>query len=344
MSPASVTCLVVSRTPALLNRFLASLEQARRFWGPHDTVLCSWNGSAEDEVLLASGHKPHFHLAQRNAYHFAANMNGLAAQATGNILAILNDDLILDPGSLDQAIQILCSRSEAVVVGARLRTSDGRLSHAGILFNRSHRPYNRFRPDRLGHLIDTDGLEAQESGLMPAVTGALMVLRRSDFEAVRFRETFRVCGEDVALCLDLQQRTGRFAYYASDVTAIHDEKSTRGESLDHYDLEQVAQLAKEQTHSCPKLQACLGHWTAQEADLFESLIHELQGQAQELRRAHLLQIQQLEQQSQVLQHNLDIAQAQLQPLLQAEWRRQRSRRWLTRVMGYLTRCFEARRS
>jgi len=271
----SVSCLVVSRTPSLLNRLLQSLEGARTFWGPHDEVLCSWNGSRADEALILETYQPRFRLASRCAYHFASNMNELANLASGEILAILNDDVVLDTGSLDRAIQVLRNREDVGIVGGRLRTSTGCLSHAGILFSNTHRPYNRFRPERLGELINPDGLEVQESGSMPAVTGALMVMHRQDFQLVRFRQTFRVCGEDVALCLDLRERTGKTAYFASDVTAIHDEKSTRGETLDHYDLDQVANLVADFSRRSPDLRASLAHWAVQEADLLEGLIHRL---------------------------------------------------------------------
>ena len=40
-SGGGLSCLVISRTPALLNRMLASLLEARAFWHPGDEVLCS---------------------------------------------------------------------------------------------------------------------------------------------------------------------------------------------------------------------------------------------------------------------------------------------------------------
>ena len=342
MAP-SVSCLVVSRTPSLLNRLLQSLQYSRCFWGSSDEVLCSWNGGTTDEALIQTDHPPGFRLVQRCAYHFAANMNALASQASGDILVLLNDDLVLDKGSLDRAIQILCSHPEVGIVGGRLRTSDGRLSHAGILFGNNHRPYNRFRPDRLGRLIDPEGLEVQESGAMPAVTGALMVLRREDFELVRFRETFRVCGEDVALCLDLQERTGKTAYYASDVTAIHDEKSTRGDTLDHYDLDQVAALVADYGRR-GHLNTQLAQWTLQEADLLEGLIHGIrrrEAEAVEAAQQDLSATQEqlattqeqlaaTQEQLATTQEQLATTQEQLATLLHREFRRQWPRRLLAR--------------
>ncbi len=271
----TVSCLVVSRNASLLNRLVRSLGEARRFWKDTDEVLCSWNGNPEDEALLQADAHPPLRITTRSAYHFATNVNALADQARGDLLVVLNDDVILDRGSLDRAIQILQSRPEVGVVGGRLRTSAGRLGHAGILFANQGVPYNRFRPDRLGSLINPDALAVRESGPMPAVTGALMVLRREDFQAIRLRESFSVCGEDVALCLDLYDKLDKWAYYASDVTAIHDEKSTRGETLDHYDLHQVAELVRERLRKNPPLRAQQAYWAVQEADELEGIVHRL---------------------------------------------------------------------
>ena len=54
-------------------------------------------------------------------------MNALADLASGELLVLLNDDLILDPGSLDRAIQVLESQPGVGLVGGRLRSSSGLL-------------------------------------------------------------------------------------------------------------------------------------------------------------------------------------------------------------------------
>ena len=44
---------------------------------------------------------------------------------------------------------------------------------------------------------------------MAAVTGALQWIRRDDFQRIRLNEAYKVCGEDVELCLDVQQTLGK---------------------------------------------------------------------------------------------------------------------------------------
>lgn len=266
----ALSCLVISRTPALLNRLLASLPAARRHWHADDEVLCSWNGTAAAETDLnpglgpCPGGRPAFRVAQRDPYHFASNMNGLARRARGDRLLMVNDDVILDPGCLDRAEAVLEEHPDAAVVSGLLRTSTGLLGHAGLLFDADHHPFNRCRPE-LGALVPLTSPELLISGPIPAVTGALMLLRRADLLAVPLRETFQHCGEDVALCLDLRRQLGRTAYYASTVTALHDEKSTRGHTADAGDLQAVAAIAGPQLASDPSLLALQQQWQAREA-------------------------------------------------------------------------------
>lgn len=272
----ALSCLVISRTPALLNQLLTSLPTAFSHWQAGDAILCSWNGTsaAETELRPELGPclqgQPLFRIAQRLPYHFASNMNGLARLATSELVLLVNDDVVLDPGSLDRAIQALHHHPDAAVVGGVLRTSAGRLGHAGVLFDARHHPCNRCRPE-LAPLIPLDSQELQASGPIPAVTGALMLLRRADLLAVPLRESFQHCGEDITLCLDLRRQLGKSAYLASAVTAIHNEKSTRGPTADAADLDAVATIAAAQLAEDPGLLALQEHWLAREADWLTGL-------------------------------------------------------------------------
>lgn len=272
----ALSCLVISRTPVLLNRMLASLTSARTSWQPGDEVLCSWNGSASDEALIhpalgpSPGGGPIFRIALRQPYHFASNVNALAREASGELVLLINDDVVLDPLCLDRALAVLHEHPESGVVGGLLRTSDGRLGHAGLLLGADHQPCNRCHPE-LGPLIALHSPVVQASGPIPATTGALMLLRRADLLAVPMRESFAVCGEDVALCLDLHHRLGKTAYFASTVTAVHDEKSTRGTTSDTADLQAVAALAAPLLRNDPGLIALQARWLALESDWLAQL-------------------------------------------------------------------------
>lgn len=76
------------------------------------------NGLNTNKPRVESQDLFRFRIAQRNDYHFASNMNQLAQLAKGEILVLLNDDLILDKGSLDHAINILMNH-EKLALSAR---------------------------------------------------------------------------------------------------------------------------------------------------------------------------------------------------------------------------------
>jgi GT2 family glycosyltransferase len=221
MLKASV--LVVSRTPELLNRLLHSLNSAYSGTASDVEVIASWNGSAEDEARIQAGRLP-FRVVQHDPYHFASNMNGLARKASGSVLIFANDDLIVDPGAIDAALERLETRPEVGLIGARLRTSQGQLAHAGIHFTSYGSPYHQ-----LEHFADADHPANQQERLVPAVTGAFFAMRRDEFLQLELAETFNVCGEDVLLCLQTRTVLQKQVLYCPAMSGVHDAESTRSQ-------------------------------------------------------------------------------------------------------------------
>ena len=218
-----LSILVISRTPNLLNEMLLSLAKATTL--PYDEIeiLCSWNGLPTDESKIINKSGYEFLIAKRQSYHFAKNMNSLAEVAIGDIFLLINDDIILDKGSLDSAIKCLEEEPNAGLVGGRLRDNNQKLTHAGITFDRKDSPYHK-----LDRLIDANSqIILGRNRILPAVTGALMLLKGHTFLSIRFNETFKVCGEDVELCLDLREKLELEVFYCPDFSAIHKSEQTR---------------------------------------------------------------------------------------------------------------------
>ena len=218
-----LSLLVVSRTPVLLSRMLASIATATDLPYEEVEILCSWNGKSEEEHLIENSSGYEFLIAQRDPYHFASNMNGLADKARGNELLFINDDLVLDRSSIDAALACLNSSNDIGIVGSRLRDEDGVLTHAGIVFDSRHSPYHQ-----LDRIIASDhpAINRREVA-MPAVTGALFLIRNEQFQAIRFRVEYLVCGEDVELCLDVRERLGLKIVYCPRFSGIHASEATR---------------------------------------------------------------------------------------------------------------------
>ena len=220
-----LSILVISRTSDFLNDMLASLSAATKLSGRDVEILCSWNGSRSDESLINNCSRYEILIAQRDQYHFATNMNSLAEKASGELLMLINDDVILDTGSLDIAIACLENHAETGLVGGRLRDGEGCLTHAGILFDSRHSPYHQFNQIVAAeHSIVTG-----EDCIVPAVTGALMLLRREHFEAMHLSTKYHVCGEDVELCLDLRQHLNLNIRYCPGFSGRHDSEGTRSQ-------------------------------------------------------------------------------------------------------------------
>ena len=218
-----LSILVVSRTAELVNRFCAGLDAACSLAPMEAEILVSWNGSDADEQRIANSSRYDLHIAQRVPYHFAGNMNGLAALAGGEVLMFANDDLMLDPGCVDAGLHLLTDRPEVGLVGALMRDEQGLLSHAGINIDLRCLSY---------HMLDRLLPVEQAQGLIPtapvtAVTGALQWIGRDAFRKHPFNTAYQVNGEDVELCFDVQQHLDQQVWLCTEASAIHEAETTR---------------------------------------------------------------------------------------------------------------------
>ena len=218
-----LSILVVSRTAELLNRLNSALADASHLKANEVEILVSWNGHRSEEDQINQNNFYPLRIACRDPYHFAGNMNSLAEQAAGDALLVINDDVIPDPGSIDAGLKALNSIPNAGLIGGRLRSSDGMISHDGVGFTNDHSAYNLFE-----NLIPTTSPELHDNPVLsPAIIGALMLIRRSDFMKIRFDETYQEHGEDTAFCFSLRQQTGLDVLVVPQCSGVHDPSTTR---------------------------------------------------------------------------------------------------------------------
>ena len=237
-----LSILVVSRTAALLSSMLDSLKDALHLPGEEVEVLCSWNGDIAEEACIDNASGYELLVANRTPYHFASNMNELADKANGDVLLLVNDDVLLDAHSVDAGLSCLINHPNTGLVGARLRDREGRLAHAGILFDRRHSPYHQ-----LDHLIGSEHHAVLgEPRPVPATTGAAMLIRREHFQTLRFNIDYKVCGEDVELCLAMRQQLQLNVVYCPRFSGEHGGEATRrhqeGQGGNSEDLTRVRSL------------------------------------------------------------------------------------------------------
>ncbi|MDB6126855.1 MAG: glycosyl transferase family 2, partial [Verrucomicrobia bacterium] len=144
-------------------------------------------------------------LNERNLGYAGANNRG-AAEARGDFLALLNNDLILSPGWIEPmlAVHHTLSHHAGLVGNIQYHAQTGAVDHAGVFIN------HRGKPE---HIVELPlfrrwlALDARQQ--VAAVTGACAMVRRSLFlELGGFDDGFANGGEDVDFCL--RSRAGGF--------------------------------------------------------------------------------------------------------------------------------------
>ncbi len=128
---------------------------------------------------------------------YAASNNAGARLAGGELLALLNNDLLLAPGWLEPMIHVLRhpGLNAGVVGNVQFRVDDGRLDHAGIQLNHK------------GQFEHIQSLPHNEVGYQRALalTGACLLIRKIDFESTGgFDESFINGCEDLDLCFKIR--------------------------------------------------------------------------------------------------------------------------------------------
>lgn len=166
-------------------------------------------------------------LRHAGPFNYSAINNRAVAQARGQLLCLLNNDIeVLSPDWLAiMATQAL--RDNVGAVGAQLLYPDGRIQHAGVVIgvgNAAGHAHRFVQPQAEGY-FRRHALPQFTS----AVTGACLVVAKDRFLAVGGLDerNFAVAFNDVDLCLRLNQR-GWQSLYEPRAVLIHHESVSRG--------------------------------------------------------------------------------------------------------------------
>jgi GT2 family glycosyltransferase len=169
-------------------------------------------------------------LPMPGAYNYSRINNLGAAQASGEILVFLNNDIeIVRPGWLREMVSHAI-RPDIGCVGAKLLYPDGTLQHAGVVLHEGPLAMHAFR--RL-HGNDL-GYDAQLAGVRTylAVTAACLAIRAAVFREVGgFDEVgLQIAYNDVDLCLKVDEHGYRNVCTPFE-PVIHLENASRGPNL-----------------------------------------------------------------------------------------------------------------
>ena len=226
---AGLSVLLLNKdSPQFLEVLLPQLQAAQNLFNDANLffeVLIGDTGSTDVRTLAMYSmfSSCEIKVVDVGPYHFSANNNTLVARfAQGSALLFLNNDIeFTDPSCLLRMYRQHLRDSRAIH-GSELLYPDGTVQHGGVGFLRhdhgifSYHLRHRQRPEH-----------TEEPRVVPALTGALILLSRHSFLAVGGFDVAYVdeC-QDIDLCLKLQ-RLGYYMLLHGSSKVVHHENGTR---------------------------------------------------------------------------------------------------------------------
>jgi GT2 family glycosyltransferase len=170
-------------------------------------------------------------------FDFSAKVNRGAVRSEGEHLLLLNDDVeIVTPDWIERLV-MYSGMPEIGAVGARLLWEDGRLQHAGILFENGGYPGHIYRGFSAGFRGYSNNVLIAQNYL--AVTGACLMTARAAFDEVGgFSTLFPLNYNDMDYCLKLGA-SGRRVVYDPDTVLVHFESSSRETAVEEWEKERL---------------------------------------------------------------------------------------------------------
>jgi GT2 family glycosyltransferase len=224
-----VSIIVLNRNGAQLLPVL--FESFLRF----NTVAVEWividhaSGDESLEVLAAYQERlPLRVVALDTNDSFSASCNRGAALARGEFLLFLNNDIVWVQDALPVMFERLRKDETLGALGVKLVKEEAgwlpEVQHLGVRFTRVQDRYWPYEVDPL-----TDAAQpAYSPAQMPAVTGAVLLCRKRDFDAIGgFDERYFYGYEDVDFCLRLARQLRKSSLCCNDLVAIHRHGYTR---------------------------------------------------------------------------------------------------------------------
>jgi GT2 family glycosyltransferase len=220
-------------------------------------VVDSHVDEATRERLVELGRERIRLVEFEHEFNFSAKINRGAVNSAGEYLLILNDDMeVVTPNWIERMV-MYAERPDIGAVGGRLWWQDGRLQHAGILFENGGYPghvYYGF-PGESG-AYSNNILVAQN---YLALTGACLMTSRADFELVGgFSLDFPMNYNDMDFCLKLDG-IGRRNVYDPDTILYHFESSSRDTEVEDWEKDKLRERWLARTAVDPSTNPHLRH-------------------------------------------------------------------------------------
>jgi GT2 family glycosyltransferase len=234
-TPKVLVSIVHYRVPELLERCLASFREHPPSI-PYRVVVAD-NSANESSIRSGIDKFSYVELLEMESnLGFSAANNRAVEGAKEEFLFFLNPDTEVREGTLEKLVDRMESDPSIAAVGPLNRGSDGEVQfscrtfpgYATFLGHRYSVLTRLFPSNRYSQKYLQSNLSPEEPREVDWISGAAMMVRRSDFEAVRgFDETFFMYSEDVDLCYRFHQR-GKKIYYEPAANIVHHLGSSSG--------------------------------------------------------------------------------------------------------------------
>lgn len=188
-------------------------------------IIAVDNGSSDASGDWIANHHPEVHLI-RNAENlgFGGACNQGLAEAKGEILVLLNQDTVAQPGWMAALVTVMMEDAKIGIAGSKALYADGTIQHAGGTVDAqgggAHTGYRQVDEGQFDRLVDVD-----------YVTGASLALRRQLYEQIGGFDPgfYPAYLEDVDLCWRARAAGWRVVYAPQSVL-IHNERSVAASS------------------------------------------------------------------------------------------------------------------
>jgi len=156
-----------------------------------------------------------------------AKANNIGIRKTkSDYVLLMNPDTVAPPGAIQTLVRGLASHPEAAIAGARLLSDRG---FPELSWGEAITPWNetkqmifsRLYLRKLRFVVRKMDRLSRQAREVDWVSGACMVIRRPDLEAVGgLDERYFMYNEDVDLCLEMKKR-GRTTLYIAGAEVLH---------------------------------------------------------------------------------------------------------------------------
>ena len=229
-NPPLVSIVIPTRDqPELLRRCIESVRARTRYPRFDFVIVDNDSRGAETKMLLDELRRADdvTLIEEKSAFNFSRLVNAGADIARGELLALINDDVVPENSEwLGEMVSHLLQPGVGAV-GARLWYPDGRLQHGGVIVGlggvagHAHYRWPHGHPGYFNRAILQQNFSA--------VTAACMLVGKSVFKALgRFdEENLAVSFNDIDFCLRLVQEGLRIVF-TPQANLVHYESASRG--------------------------------------------------------------------------------------------------------------------